>query len=658
MHKVKLDKKDTYRVLLTDTTPGDVPVIFSNDGLYINSHSYRLNHEATDHEVITSFYKKIFLSGKSQSSPYKYSIRKNNFSLRGLSLAHPRAQFNIAEFYNKYSDAIIYQCSLSDASIRSPYKISNSYFRSDADKASKYKEMDIDTLENELSRKHSSSYFAYRGHNRLYKLFDSNDYVSLEKRFSSFWMLDIANCFDSIYTHTISWAVKNKEYIKGNIEYKNQFCNEFDQLIQRSNNNETNGIPIGSEISRVFAEIIFQAIDCNVISKITDIYCYKYGREYVFHRYVDDYVVFSKSEEISSHVSKAVSDELSEYNLYINEGKLRKYSRPFNTEKSNIIGQAKRRIQEFEDKILDKSKVDGKRLVRPKKINRKDSLIKYFIGQMKDVCNVNSSGYSDVSSYLISALSNRTIELLEGYGRILGEIEDDDKLKYRDVIITLSRLMFFFYTVNPQVASSYKLAKTVVIIDRFFTLRCPEFRDHFQTQVMREIEDISFSSGVDAERSGFVALEGLNVLLATSEFGINYLVPEERLNLFFNGMSEISYFSLVSLLYYIRDHIKYTGLRQKIENMIIAKIGACKNIAKDSEVSHLFFDSLSCPYLSHSSREKILLSYLAEIEPGMVLDSVELNEALYKLQDIYWFIKWKNLDLIKLLERKELNNPY
>jgi len=32
--RVRIDKKDIYRALLTDTAPGDVPIVFSNDGFY------------------------------------------------------------------------------------------------------------------------------------------------------------------------------------------------------------------------------------------------------------------------------------------------------------------------------------------------------------------------------------------------------------------------------------------------------------------------------------------------------------------------------------------------------------------------------------------------------------------------------------------------
>lgn len=40
-HNIKIDKKDFLRSLLTDTSPNDVPLIFSNDGLYINLNSIK-----------------------------------------------------------------------------------------------------------------------------------------------------------------------------------------------------------------------------------------------------------------------------------------------------------------------------------------------------------------------------------------------------------------------------------------------------------------------------------------------------------------------------------------------------------------------------------------------------------------------------------------
>ena len=80
--------------------------------------------------------------------------------------------------------------------------------------------------------------------------------------------------------------------------------------MQRSNNNETNGIPIGSEVSRIFAEIIFQQIDFNVIQILSEKHSHRFGCDYHFVRYVDDYVVFSNTTDVMDVVSYIISDEL------------------------------------------------------------------------------------------------------------------------------------------------------------------------------------------------------------------------------------------------------------------------------------------------------------------------------------------------------------
>ena len=61
----------------------------------------------------------------------------------------------------------------------------------------------------------------------------------------------------------------------------------FDMLMQRLNYNETNGIIIGPEISRIFAEIIFQDIDSKVIRSLRS-KGFKFNKDYVIKRYVDD----------------------------------------------------------------------------------------------------------------------------------------------------------------------------------------------------------------------------------------------------------------------------------------------------------------------------------------------------------------------------------
>ena len=336
-YKIKLDKKDYLRALLTDTAPSDVPLIFSNEGLYVNAHRAMSPSSEPLNKIVFALYSKhidpalneslnvsVAMQEKLKySSPFKYKIIKNEHKLRTLSLTHPRAQLNFAEFYRDHSPEINYLCGQSNFSIRAPVKVGNSFTLRTQRKITSedYKNIDIDTLESELYKKSSSSFYTYKGHTRLYKIYTSERYVELEKKFNHMWLLDISNCFDSIYTHSISWAIKEKSFIKDHVSHSNQFCQKLDTLMQRSNNNETNGISIGSEFSRVFSEIIFQQIDVNIEKYLSDKFKLKHSLDYEIIRYVDDYMVFSTSEKSANIIYKAISDALNEYNLYLSDAK-------------------------------------------------------------------------------------------------------------------------------------------------------------------------------------------------------------------------------------------------------------------------------------------------------------------------------------------------
>ena len=61
--------------------------------------------------------------------------------------------------------------------------------------------------------------------------------------------------------------------------------------MQSSNWRETHGIPIGSEFSRIFAEIIFQRIDNNIMQEINKRFEQHKFIDYRIYRYVDDFFI-------------------------------------------------------------------------------------------------------------------------------------------------------------------------------------------------------------------------------------------------------------------------------------------------------------------------------------------------------------------------------
>lgn len=657
MQYIKLDKKDYLRSLLTDTAPGDSPIIFSNDGYYINSIHFEKG--MPNNSILKIIFDKTLRNGTSQSNPYKYDIKKGELSLRTLSLIHPRSQYLYSKFYNEYSNTILNYCNQSPASIRHPKTICSSFYTKGKSTANtSYKDWNIDLTDNEMSRRHSSSYFSYRKYSRLYKFFNSIEYLNLEKKFSVMWMIDISNCFDSIYTHTISWAVKSKDYIKSHIDYKNQFCSKFDTLIQRSNNNETNGIPIGSEVSRIFSEIIFQKIDTNIINDLKENNRLEFGKDYYFLRYVDDFIIFSDNEQECKEISQTIGHNLNDYNLYIHEGKVRKHHRPFSTDKSNLIIEVKQSLASLMDLILKLEKhEDGTKTLHLNKVNNIKGMSNSFIGKIKKICSQNNVGYDQVSGFLVSTISSRLINLT--HAKIFTE-KDDDKiklvLKIRDSIILLMDIMLFFYTVFPQVSTSYKAAKTIMIVDEYFKEKLPEYLPYYRSFIIDQIQTLPLTPQKNPSLSRNVSLEILNIITATSEFGDNYLIPQKTLFELINTTKEATYFTLVCLLYYIKTHMEYADIHALVSDLIIKKIEECKDFSKDSEALHLLLDSLSCPHLSENTRKKLLKIYLNDVYPGYTED--EITKFIIQLRETYWFVKWNDLDLIKLLQRKELNLAY
>lgn len=672
--KIKLDKKDYMRAVLTDTSPSDVPIIFSNDGFYINHHRV-VGKQYSKFNIVKSLYlnliapsedtderKEIALSRQNQQSyPMKYKIIKNANSLRTLSLIHPRSQKNYCDIYKDYSDAITYLCGKGSYSIRRPFKVGSAFYDKDDKSINKYKEINIETLEADLRRKHASSFFSYSGFDRLYKFFSSARYFDLEKRFSKMWFVDVANCFDTIYTHTISWAIKNKEYVKGFVGNSNQFCQRIDTVMQRSNNNETNGVPVGAEFSRVFAEIIFQDIDHKVKKSLSNKYGLHIRESYEIVRYVDDYVIFAKSDDVAKRVYDEVEDNLSLYNLYINEMKIDKHDRPFFTYKSRVVVGVNDAVSGLQKSLFTQDGGSNRKAIYPNKINRPDKFEQNFINKIKIMMGNEGVKYTEVSPYVVGVLYKRVLSLVESYNAYTQEEKEDSNLslKVRDALLVLIRLVFFFYSVSPSVSSSEKIARTIVVIDKFLKKNLSRHLAAYRSVVMSNVEKLKFEREKNDDRNGYISLERLNIIIATSEFGDNYTISKDKLAFSKADPEDVTYFDIVCLLYYFQDREGYENEREEIIDFAIKRIHKKGfDLLKDAESVYLFLDLLCCPFVKNSTKEEMLSDYFSKFENSLDVTAVSLKSMLEQLSATYWFIKWENLDLLKSLERKALKRPY
>lgn len=117
---------------------------------------------------------------------------------------------------------------------------------------------------------------------------------------------DIANCFNSIYSHSIAWAVVGVKEAKAQQKSKEWF-NRLDTYQRKTKRNETQGIPIGSAASSIVSELILGEVDKALKSK-----------GYEFHRYIDDYTCYCLTSEDAQNFIQDLSNSLALYKLTLN----------------------------------------------------------------------------------------------------------------------------------------------------------------------------------------------------------------------------------------------------------------------------------------------------------------------------------------------------
>ncbi|CAE6869934.1 hypothetical protein R69927_03282 [Paraburkholderia domus] len=648
----KIRKADFERIFVTETLPSEVPLMVSNDGFYQNS---KTNNSAG---LISNFIFDRLVLGKKRKKhytiAYSYKIKKSASSFRKLAFPHPIAQWEMKDFYEQFEKLICHFCSRSPATITAPRKVAGTYFyKNPLENLKKYKQAAVEEMHLDALMRYSSSYFSYRGYDRLYKFFNSNTYLKLEKNFPHLKTFDVTKCFESMYTHSISWATKEKVFVKHNVMTGGTFGQKFDGLMQRANYNETNGILIGPEISRIFAEIIFQEIDCNSIDALKKKCGYENNLDYTIRRYVDDIFVFAKTEEVAEKVFEIYSDELGKFNLHTNKQKEANYTRPFFTQKSRVLRQINIIINEFTNKFLEQPNETETRLV-PTQIFHPERLVKSFIDSIKTVCSVESLPYDEVSSYIISSISNR-IKWMINFGDL--KVEEDALVFFKDASLVLLEVIFFFYAVAPSVNASYKLCTSIILLSRFAEREL----FHFSSTIKQKIFELTVEllsgdiAALQSEVDGFIFLEAVNVLLAIRDLGDDYLLPAKIMTNLFHGKS--SYYHLVSCLFYVRDKPEYEVIRKDIISRIDTVLTDLGDISIDTEKACLFLDVLACRFISKTQKAKwIRLFYKGAGEAAPPPNEIEAFCA--EANDRYWFVNWDEVDLLSALEKKELRHGY
>jgi hypothetical protein len=148
------------------------------------------------------------------------------------------------------------------------------------------------------------------------------DLAAVSYKFKFLLTTDVKNFYPSLYTHSIAWALHEKEFIRKpvNRSDKKYFGNCIDKLFQNANDGYTNGVPIGPAVSDLAAELVLAAVDRLLSKSLTD--------DVLVVRFKDDYRILAKSEQEGRTVVKHLQAALKEYRLELSDEKSAIYKLP------------------------------------------------------------------------------------------------------------------------------------------------------------------------------------------------------------------------------------------------------------------------------------------------------------------------------------------
>lgn len=716
--KVKLNYSKE-RVLFSDVLPYECPIIFSNKYLYrflakylwvgkVGRKETQLKQtKRTDEEDSSAFAALLFgcyEHGKPISDlkhkncalfyPYQFNIAHKTNKTRTLSIIHPYNQWQVVEFYDQYKYSILYLCSQSKYSLRKPHKIAQYFYYRDRlhRRLSGHESDKVELFFNEYEN--LKTYFSYEKYSNIYKFYEDYRYQRAEKKFKHLVKFDLQSCFDSIYTQTISWATAGgANKVKVLPGYHGSWVGDaFDNLMQSVNARETNGIVIGPEFSRIFAEIILQYIDQKVEQELLE-KDLRQKSSYECYRYVDDYFLFYNDEKDRNLFMESLTKWLKEFKLQISPSKTEEFERPFITK----VTIAKQRIEnllstifstplweEVESKLnAEEEETEGEELDKDREILDKKFNIYLSANsvnaQIKAIVRECGIEYRDIANYLLEKIGQRLDAFLnryeigfKKYERLMSKEETNKdeveihaqrvQRKLTSYLVSLIDVVFFVFNSNRQINTTLKLLKIMnsIII---YGKRHGDFKVNPEVRFQTISKDIIFKkiqdeialvlTTTDTHRN--TLHESLYLLILAKELGYAYLLAPEVIKSFI-GKSELQYnlFACIILLYYYANHKCYYEQKALLQKEILKKyrLVAESERKRNSELTILTADMMTCPFVDDAYKQSLLaLIGITEIKDQQMI-------MRFAKKRKYIFTRWTMFNLNKELQAKISQEVY
>lgn len=672
MSKLIHISRSQYRVLVSDVLPYERPLFFTNrffarflkyygvvckDGMLVATKNQS--------EGLTEMLAIIGGKPDDKRPAFQYNISKDGHEGgRRLTVIHPYHQVQMVEFYERYKTVLVDFCNRSHFSLRYPYKVATSQKRPKG--FLRYLSDDTKKYHSEESIKH---YFAYKHYHNINGFYDDYRFLRAEKKFSQMYKSDIEHCFDSIKPESLSTAM----FDEGMEQCTGTIAEDFFSLNKNYLSTE-DGIVIGPEFSRLYAEIILQRIDRDTELILLEKHGLAHFRDYAFYRYVDDGFLFCNNDEVMEVFYEVYDGCLSKYGLKRKESEdtAKKHTyehRPFleniTAGKLALIEQVDQYFENRLDTFKGFIKIQKGIYDTPTSLN-----YKVFIRSVRSIMGAYNLKYKDIMSFLLGCMQKRLGVLLRefndlykqySYAESVNDINkkgESIKMRYeREFAVFLENLidvLFYLYQCDSRMSTSVRTVAIISQLQRFvrgkYRFEDNSWSQKFQPQLVQALDEKITEQTrrlfLDMPDDPTILMENLNMLdlqkcmAPSAQLHPNVLVDK------FIGNDNWTFFTIFELIHFIKKDSRYKPLMDVLNEQITERIERLTHVGvSDTEAVLTFIESLYCPWVS-IDKKKEYLEFFKEVNKNKVLMFAHKQKEL--------FVRWRNYDVLE--EVQHINN--
>lgn len=280
---------------------------------------------------------------------------------------------------------------------------------------------------------------------------------------------DISECYHSIYTHGIAWALHGKATAKASRGDRALLGNRLDERQRAIQERQSVGVPVGPDTSLVISEIVLCAADSQFSQRVPRV---------VGYRHYDDYRFFFADLGSAESALGALQDALSEYELRLNPEKTRIDTSPLRIEddtwaaelgtfRFDLIAQKQARdLIRYFDKVAEFVRSDPKgnvtkyALARLRDVNVVPENWELFQSLLCQAVVVEPSAIQSFAEVLAKALGRGLRPAAEIVGGTLNRIIKEHATRHHDHEVSWSIWAILAFGFRVEAETTAELSKT------------------------------------------------------------------------------------------------------------------------------------------------------------------------------------------------------